>query len=108
MSSIGQVVSKAQEFVTALASAPTPEDTRFVRNARPFAIYVGIVALAAMGVLAVYFKDGITTTAIVAAIAAVLQQFGAQRSRDNQAKITAATEDKKTITAAATAPVAQP
>lgn len=102
MSGIGQLVSKTQEFVTALASAPQPEDTPFVRNARPFAIYVGILALTGMGILAVIHKDAMTAGAVVVGIGAVLQQFGAQRSRDNQAKIAAATEDKKTITTAAT------
>jgi ribosomal protein S9 len=100
---IGSIVSKAQEFVTALASAPQPEETRFVRNARPFAIYLGMVALTAMGILAVYLKDIGSSLAVVAAIGGVLQQFGAQRSADARAKIAAATEDKKTITGAATA-----
>lgn len=103
MSGIGQIVPKVQEFVTALASAPSPEDTPFVRNARPFAIYVGIMALGAMGVLAVWLKDAVTTVAVCGAISLIVQQFGAQRSRDKQASIAAATEDKKTITSAATA-----
>jgi hypothetical protein len=101
MSGIGQIVPKIQEFVAALANSPQADETWFVRNARPFAIYIGIIALAAMGVLAVWLKDDVTTVAVTAGVGAILQQFGAQRSRDNQAKIAAATEDKKTITAAA-------
>lgn len=101
MSSIGQIVPKVQEFVTALASAPQPTDSRFIRYARPFAIYVGILALSVMGVLAVWLKDTVTTIAVAAGIGAVMQQFGAQRSRDKQAGIAADTENKKTITAAA-------
>ena len=100
MSGVGDMVSKVQEIVSAIASAPQPEETRFVRNARPFAIYVGIIALSVIGALAVWLKDAITTVAVVGAIAAVLQQFGSQRSKDNQAKISAAVEDKKTIVGA--------
>lgn len=103
MSGIGlnDVAAKVQGFVTAFASAPSPEDTPFVRNSRPFAIYMGIIALAAMGVMTVYYKDPVTTVAVAGAISLIVQQFGAQRSKDNQAKIAAATEDKKTVTAAA-------
>ena len=101
MSAVGDIVSKAQSFVTALASAPQPEDTPFVRNARPFAIYIGITALSAMGIAAVYYKDSVTTVAVCGAISLIVQQFGAQRSNDKQAAIKAATEDKKTITTAA-------
>jgi hypothetical protein len=101
MSGVGQIIPKMQEFVAALASAPTPDDTPFVRNARPFAIYAGIITLLIMGLLSTYFKNEAIALAVIAALSVILQQFGAQRSRDNQARISAATEDKKTITAAA-------
>jgi len=103
MSGIGQIVPKVQEFVTALAATPQPNDPWFIRYARSFAIYIGILALAVMGVLSVYLKSDITSGAVCAALSVILQQFGAQRSADNQAQILADTENKKTITAAATA-----
>jgi hypothetical protein len=95
--------SKAQSIVDAFASTPIGPDTWFVRDARPFAIYIGILALSAIGVLAVMHKDPVTAGIVVATIGAVLQQFGAQRSRDKQADVTATVENTRTITAAATA-----
>ena len=59
--------------------------------------------MSAMGILGVIHKDQATAAAVVIGIGAVLQQFGAQRSRDKQADASAAVENTKTITAAATA-----
>ena len=84
MSGIGQIVPKVQEFVTALASAPQPNESRFIRNARPFTIYLGSITLFVMGTISVCLKDTVTTIAVVAGVGAVLQQFGAQRSREHR------------------------
>jgi hypothetical protein len=93
--------SKAQSVVDVLSATPIGPDTWFVRSARPFAIDIGILALATIGILAVQMKDAITAGAVVLTIGAVLQQFGAQRSRDKQADMTATIENTKTITTAA-------
>ena len=102
MSLTDALKNKAQGIVDALATASVGPDTWFIRDARPFAIYVGILALTAIGILAVTHKDVVTAGIVVATIGTVLQQFGAQRSRDKQADMTATVENTKTITAAAT------
>jgi hypothetical protein len=100
MNGIGDLVSKAQAFAAAVASAPSATDTPFVKNARPFVLWAGMPGLISIGLLATYMKlDALAGSAVVT-IGAVMRELARFRSQDNQAATTAATENTKTITAA--------
>ena len=101
MSGIGDIVSKAQAFASAIAIAPSTTDTPFVKNARPFVLWAGMPGLIAIGLLATYMKLDVLAGGAVVTIGAVMRELARFRSQDNQVATTAATEDKKTITAAA-------
>lgn len=103
MSSIGEMASRAQDFVTAMAGAPQPDETPFVRNSRPFVIIVAILALAGMGVIVAWFHDTASIMAVSAILGAVIRELARFRSQDKQTAANADVENRKTVTAAATA-----
>ena len=102
MSLTDTITSKAQSIADAFAAVPITCDTPFVRNSRPFAIYLGSVTLFATGTFAVWKGDAVTAAAVVATVGIVMREFARFRSQDKQADVTADIENKKTITSAAT------
>lgn len=97
MSDIGDAVKSLTNTVTSLATT-LPADTPFMRNARPFAIYLGVAGLCAIGLLATWLRDGITAGAVVLALGAVVREFGRFRSMDRQADISAAAQTPNATT----------
>ena len=91
------LVAKAQEIMTSVLSAPDPTDTPFVKNARPWILWVGAPGLVAMGLYAISMRLDVLAGTIALAIAGLLRETVRYRSQDAQATTAAASEDKKMV-----------